>query len=310
MCCFAQTVSHVGSTKIFARLTGAQKQVLAYSMQYETDVPNAMILPLPTTGREDSLRFIDLSSYDYIFNDLQRGFPKKKGLFSNVLPSSRALDSKAATLKVHKIGNFVASFAPSADDLARLDAQFVIPKETWEKIPNYAGYGFAVFQLDEAAGKTHPMAMEFETSLKEKVFFPTLHIHDGQVHKLEDFDHYLFMQHAGFDSIVDAYDGPRHEDPKTGMVRSKELAGNFTTPEKSQGLIDSNLLLHRKRMHGKLPNQDKIVRAAGHPTKVSFNWNPLIRLWPVAAAGTGLAWIIGRRSLLSKKPSATRTKND
>lgn len=306
MCCFAQAVNHVRNTKIFARLTSEQMQVLAYSMHYETDVPNAMILPLPTTGREDSLRFIDLSDYDYIFNDLQRGFPKKRSLFSNVLPTAGVLDSKSAALKVQKVGNFVASFAPSVDDLARLDPRFVIPKETWKKIPSYDGYGFAVFQLDEAASKTHPMAMEFESSLKEKVFFPTLHIHDGEIHKLEDFDHYLFMQHAGFDSIVGAYDGPKHEDPKTGMVRSKEMAGQFTKPDKSRGLIDANLLLHRKRMHGKLANQDKIVRAAGHPTKVSFNWNPIFRFWPLAVAGTGIAWIIGRRSLLAKPSSQTQ----
>ncbi len=299
MCCFAQEVLDVSSTKIFARLTGEQKQVLAYSMNYKSDVPNAMILPLPTTGREDSLKFIDLSGYKSFFKDLQRGFPKKKSVLSRALPAAGRVDT--AMLAVQKVGNFIASFVPTVDDFDRLDPQFVIPKETWSKVDGYEGFGFAVFQLDKDATETHPMAMEFETTLKDEVFFPTLHIHDGEIHPKEKFDHYLFMQHAGFDSLVGAYDGPQHEDPKSGMVRSKNPAGEFINVAKSQGLIQEDLLLHRKRIHGVLPNRDEIMQATGHPTKISFNWRPLKGLWPIALGGTGLAWIIGRRSKLGGK---------
>ncbi len=302
MCCFAQSVDSVSNTKIFARLTDKGTQLLAYAMDYQSDVPNAMILPVPTTGREDALRFIDMSGYEDLFRDLQRGFPTVRPLFSKALPTSRAAVEDSAPLKVHKVGSFVASFVPTVDDFDRLDPQFVIPKETWGQVSGYEGYGYAVFQLDEEAGKTHPMAMEFETTLKQKVFFPTLHIHDGEVHSHESFDHYLFLQHAGFDSVVGAYDGPKTEDSKTRMVRSKLDAGAFTKADKSNGLIVPELLLHRKRLRGMLRNEDVVFRAAGHPTKVSFNPRPLIRLWPFGLAAMGLAWIVGRRTkLLGKK---------
>ncbi|GAB5404111.1 MAG: hypothetical protein Aurels2KO_23420 [Aureliella sp.] len=302
MCCFAQDVDSVKNTKIFTRLTDKGTQLLAYAMSYESDVPNAMILPVPTTGREDSLRFIDMSDYEDLFRDLQRGFPALRSVLSTALPASANTAVDSPLLKVHTVGSFVASFVPTVDDFDRLDPQFVIPKETWAQVSGYEGYGYAVFQLDENAGKTHPMAMEFETTLKEKVFFPTLHIHDGQVHEREAFDHYLFAQHAGFDSVVGAYDGPKREDASTGMVRSKSAAGEFVKAEKTSGLIDPNLLLHRKRLRGMLRNEDTLFKATGHPTKVTFNARPLFRWWPIGLAAMGLAWIVGRRAkLLSRK---------
>ena len=47
------------------------------------------------------------------------------------------------------------------------------------------------------------MAMEFQTQRdSNEIFFPTIHIHDGEVHELEEFDHALYLQHAEFDSKV------------------------------------------------------------------------------------------------------------
>ncbi|HBE71353.1 MAG TPA: hypothetical protein DDW52_24670 [Planctomycetaceae bacterium] len=301
MCCFAQEVKDVHSTKIFARITEDGQQVLAYSMKYDSEVPNAMILPLPTTGREDSLEFIDLSGYERFFDDLQRGFPKVQSLLSRALPMARVDSAVKQDLKVHKVGSFVASFVPTVKDFSRLDPQFVIPAETWQSVDGYDGFGFAVFQLDEKAGKTHPMAMRFETSLKDQVFFPTLHIHDGEIHKSEKFDHYLFMQHAGMDSVVGSYAGPKKTQSRTGMVRSKNPVRDFAKPDKSAGLLEPDLLLHRKRMSGNLPNRDEIFRVAGHPTKVSFNIAPWLKIAPMALAATGLAWIIGRRTKLLRE---------
>ena len=67
----------VSDTFIFARLTGGGSQYLAYEMKYESEEPNAMILPLPVAlpAGERSIRFIDLSGYDNFFEDLSRAFP-------------------------------------------------------------------------------------------------------------------------------------------------------------------------------------------------------------------------------------------
>jgi hypothetical protein len=80
------------------------------------------------------------------------------------------------------VGNFVASVVPTVEDFRRLDPQFSISPEIWGKIPDYQDYSFVVFQLEELKGRPHPMAFEFETRHQENLFFPTVHIHDGEVH--------------------------------------------------------------------------------------------------------------------------------
>ena len=77
MCCFARPVISVNNTQIFARLSGKQSQYLAYQMNYVSDEPNAMILPLPVRqpAGEDFVRFIDLKGYESFFKDLAKGFP-------------------------------------------------------------------------------------------------------------------------------------------------------------------------------------------------------------------------------------------
>ena len=67
--------------------------------------------------------------------------------------------------------------------------RFSIKKEIWSKIPAYADYGFAVFQLKALSGTLHPIAFEFDTRLRDTLFFPTIHIHDGTVHAEDAFDH-------------------------------------------------------------------------------------------------------------------------
>lgn len=53
---------------------------------------------------------------------------------------------------------------------------------------------------------------------------PTVHIHDGQVHSLEEFDHMLYAQDSAFDKAAVKYLGPRGTNSRTGLVRSKGAA--------------------------------------------------------------------------------------
>lgn len=199
MCIFAQPVISVNNTQIFARQSGKGTQFLAYQMNYESRDRNAMILPVPIKqpARDDFLRFIDLKNYEAFFNDLADGFPfyspPSIGCSAPFDPASRN------DLEVFNVGNYIASFVPSLSDFDRLDPQFKLPNETWATIPAYERFGFAVFQLAAGSLKPHPMAFEFETD-RSDLFFPTVHIHDGTVHDSEDFDHVLYMQHAGLDS--------------------------------------------------------------------------------------------------------------
>ena len=171
--------------------------------------------------------------------------------------------------------------------------------ETWSKIPGYEKFGFVVFQLAAGSLKPHPMAFEFPTK-NGGLFFPTVHIHDGDVHDVEEFDHVLYMQHAGLDSQVYAYQNSNVEDEATELIRSKYRASHFCDIEKACGLVDGNLLLHRKMVYGKLPNTDTVILPKGDALNRSLNFRPMLRYTPWLVVLGAIAWFFNRRSKLKK----------
>ncbi|MCH7229073.1 hypothetical protein [Haloferula sp. A504] len=248
MCCFSRPVEFVSSTRIFARMIAPARQAIAYQMEFGSKEDMAMILPLPVapgTG-DDALKFINLEDYRDFFDDLRSGFP---------VPESRAFaldtDSQSNTLKVEQVGAFEASFVPGPTDFDRLDPRFSIRKDIWDKIPVYADYGFAVFKLRKGEHEAHPMAFTFPTRHADKLFFPTVHIHDGEVHEKEEFDHSLYCQVE-----------------KTGLFaltrweESPGVAASFSKPSKSQGLLDKDKHVYRRRMRGMLDNEDVVLGTA------------------------------------------------
>src|SRR5215204_1243713 len=197
MCCFSQPVDYVRATQIFARPAKGGGQYLVYSMSLKAGSDLAMILPIPTprASKEDAVTFINLEKYPDFFDDLRKGFPvpPAPGRAKNGAPAPLAAPPK---LKVVEVGSFVASFVPTVKDFARLDDQFRLPDGTWDQLPQYKDYGFAVFKLKKGEQKVHPMAFEFPRADKGKLFFPTVHIHDGKVHARAGFDHVLYCQGA------------------------------------------------------------------------------------------------------------------
>lgn len=297
MCIFSAPVVSVNGTRIFSRLSGAGTQFLAYQMNYESVQRNAMILPIPVArpAAESQLRFISLESYENFFDDLDQGFPHLSGFSLGC--GGLADKSVASRLKVFKVGSYIASFVPALSDFARLSPEFNLADETWAKVPEYSEFGFAVFQLAAGAMKPHPMAFEFETD-RSDLYFPTLHIHDGEVHDVEQFDHAIYMQHAGFDSRVYGYQNSNVADRSTGLVRSVDRAKRFCDVERAAGLVDGELLVHRRLIRGKLPNEDTIIEAWGDALKTSFNIRPWLHYTPWLLALAGVAWFFQRRSKL------------
>lgn len=307
MCIFSQPVESVSNTKIFARLGDGDWQHLVYQMNFASQRDNAIILPLPVqpgVGEQDGLKFVSLKHYENFFQDMQRGFPivlpdapGRSRSFSNSVDSPK--------LAVREVGDFVASFVPTQQDFQRLDPQFRIPQSSWDLIPKYADYGFAVFQLKSKAGKPHPMAFRFRSRLAAEadrsIFFPTVHIHDGQVHKREGFDHVMYLQAPEFDDICGAYvkRGYHVTDQATGYVRSVGPAGEFCRIEKANGMIAGDQLVHRLQMKGQFRNDDITARlsrsrAAAVPEALGV-------VGVTAVAGVmGLKWICDRRDLLAE----------
>jgi hypothetical protein len=309
MCCFSAPTKVFG-TSIFARFTKPGVQALVYQMRFEATQPTAMILPLPIAlpAKEDAVRWKNLKEYPTFFEDLAAGFPRPEPFArSRSKGESRAAAAEAAPLAVHEVGDFVASFVPSVNDFGRLDPRFVISKDVWAKIPAYADYGFAVFQLKSLSGSPHPIAFEFDARTPETLFYPTVHIHDGTVHAEDDFDHALYAQERELDGKVGAYGGPDAIDKTTGFVRSKERASAFANVAKAVSLLDGDLLVHKLTLRGRLPNRDTTfdVRAiaarssAGCSRCSTFpeggSFAGIDGTWMPATALASLAWIIRRR---------------
>jgi hypothetical protein len=271
---FSGPVTWVGGTRIFARGLGDGRQVLAYAMQLSQDRELAMILPIPTppAAPDDAVEFIDLSGTPDIFDTLEAMFAPAQA-FSGPGRSLR-VELQEPTLVVHEVGAYRASFVPRRADFARLDPLFRLPPEVWDQLPRYADHGFVVFALrpphatvarrglldrllgrrepvhggDGGRQRVHPMAFRFPRRDPREVFFPTVHVHDGEVHPTARFDHVLYLQteHADWAwerSLTDVTD-----------VRLRHIAENGER-------------VHRRALFGELPNTDQIVSPADVATR-------------------------------------------
>jgi hypothetical protein len=206
----------------------------------------AMILPIPVPPktREKAVRFINLKRYSDFFSAMQSGFPSPE------MPAYGGKIGSGAVIKldVVDVGAFEASFVPSINDFERLDERFRLPTGTWEKLPRYKDYGFAVFKLKEKAITTHPMAFDFPRADRTKLFFPTVHIHDGDVHEVAEFDHTLYAQ---FD--------PDHRFNINDWTESMQPAGMFMEIRRCAGVVDDNSHVYMQQLSGEQENKDIIV---------------------------------------------------
>jgi hypothetical protein len=242
MCCFSRSVEKVADTNIFARAGKEGKQLLVYSMFLSAREELAMILPIPTpkASKEDAVRFISLEDYPGFFKDLLKGFPTRGT--KNGGEKDKSSGKAHEKLKVVEVGSFEASFVPAVKDFSRLDERFRLPAKTWDELPTYKDYGFVVFKLKKGAAKVHPMAFEFPRAEKKKLFFPTVHIHDGKIHKTAMFDHALYSQTSGEDTI--------------DWTESPQPAGFFVKIDKTAGIVEKNAHVYRRLIKGKKKNED------------------------------------------------------
>jgi hypothetical protein len=249
MCCFSREVEDVSNTKIFARWTSAGeglfRQCIVYQMSYKAKEDLAMVLPIPVASGsgEKAVKFINLEKTPDIFERLHECFPVPRlRSLSRGTPPPAAKEDK---LEVVQVGSYEASFVPTVKDFTRLDERFRLPDGTWSALPQYAAWGFAVFKLKPASTTVHPMAFTFPHAKDSRgLFFPTVHIHDGKVHKRAKFDHTLYAQQS---SLRPA--GLMEWEESPGLA-SNNLKGNYSD------LVDLKGHVHRKKMNGNLTNDD------------------------------------------------------
>lgn len=235
---FSRPVNDVSKTKIFARIQD-NSQYIVYQMEYNSDEDNAMILPIPVVPNsdEDSVEYINLEKHSSFFDDLHECFVEKsRGLKGYSKSATLSMD---APLKVKDVGSFQASFIPTLDDFSRLDKRFTFDQRIWDKIPLYNDWGFVVFKLKAGNKKVHPMAFKFPTRYSDRVYFPTMHIHDGEIHDKELFDHMLYLQSK--------------TNPKVNFQRAQVYSH-----KDFEGIVDKGQKLFRKQLNGNLQNSDRI----------------------------------------------------
>jgi hypothetical protein len=249
MCCFSREIDSVHNTRIFARSHSDGRQFIIYSMSISAKEDIAMVLPIPVVpgSGEKAVQFIALDAYPTIFNDMAKGFPAPVYRSRGNDPFAAAAAVPKPKLEVQRVGAYDASFVPTVADFSRLDERFRLPDGTWEKLPGYKGFGFAVFKLCKGTHNVHPMAFSFPSANPDRLFFPTLHIHDGKVHEKAQFDHTLYCQGAGL---------------KTGeWQESPGIANQFMTTNKTQGIILGAQHLYKRTLSGMLTNTDWLVKA-------------------------------------------------
>jgi hypothetical protein len=249
MCCFSKAVESVTDTQIFGRIGPKGNQVLIYQMNYKAAEDLSMVLPIPVKpgSGEKAVTFFDFSGYHSIFTDLHALFPVPKYVADPAGPFGAPPAAAPRTLEVHAVGAYDASYVPGIADFGRLDERFRLPDHVWGKLPGYRDYGFAVFKLKAAHRSAHPMAFAFPSALPGSVFFPTLHIHDGQIHDEEDFDHTLYVQ----GDSLDLNRGGWQESP--GLPVSKVRCGL------THGMIRPEQHVFRNILRGRLKNGDIIL---------------------------------------------------
>jgi hypothetical protein len=248
MCCFSRPVQDVSSTKIFARLGNGVDQFVAYAMNLVASEDLSMVLPIPVVAGsgEKAVKFISLQKYPAFFDDLWKGFPEPV-MRGGAGPFAAAAPEPQKKLEVQSVGAFDASFVPTSADFARLDERFRMPDDVWKKLPGYAGFGFAVFKLKKVHGPVHPMAFSFPSSMPQSLFFPTLHIHDGEIHAKAEFDHTLYAQGGG----INAKD----------WQESRGIAVQFLKCGLTGGMVLPQHHVYRRQMQGMLANGDVLLRA-------------------------------------------------
>jgi hypothetical protein len=248
MCVFTSEASEVHDTRIFSRVD-ATTQFLAYDMRVALRSEGAMVLPLPVHPVSRTLEFVDLSDYSEFFRDMDLCFPPPELDLTD--ESVAVAAGSAKPLPVEQVGAFEASFVPSEREWGRLEPRFRLSDKVWNALPDYSEFGFAVFKLRSGSeNRVHPMAFRFATSDPERAYFPTIHVHDGNVHTEAEFDHALYLQSAA-----------HHDEWFPGeLLPAKRMRfRNLLHRDATRGLVLKDIPLWKKELRGSLPNQDTWV---------------------------------------------------
>lgn len=244
MCIFSKPVEDVSNTKIFSRLEG-DRQFLIYEMDYTSNEEMAMILPIPSQSEPT---FVNLEDYPDIFKHLHKCFPVER---YRGMKSVSLSDEFLGTIKVHSVGSYDASYVNVVEDLLHLDPRFRLPADIIGRLKGVYGEngGYVVFKLKPGKFKAHPMAFKFKTVMPGTIFFPTIHVHNGELPRNERFDHSLYMQ------LPSGHFLNNESGRKNAWKRAKDEASDHVDIAKSKYLVRKGQV-YRRQLKGHFSNED------------------------------------------------------
>jgi len=252
MCIFRGKVEQVSKTRIYGRTTKDAIQYLVYQMEFSADDDVAMILPFPADRSRGEPEFINLERCPKFFDKIDKAFHEPV-MRSFSLTKSAGARRTRSTLRVHSVGAFEGSFVPTIRDFDRLDERFQFAPSTLDAMRElYSDFSFAVFKLKAGSNQeVHPMAFRFCTAQPDRVFYPTVHVHDGEMHETEHFDHSIYTQ-IPTDRTEIEVDEARKDGTSTP---SDERLTQHLSIKESQGIL-SNDYGFRMKFKGRYRNQD------------------------------------------------------
>lgn len=135
-----------------------------------------------------------------------------------------------------------------------------MPDNVRSQLHEYADWSFCVFKqrpepkpakgfwdysrdapLPTPPRKRHPMAFDFPRRNPNQIFFPTVHVHDGVVRAMADFDHTLYAP---------------LDDPSLPEGSEAPASASESIAPRSKGFVRLERPMFRRRIEGSHPNRD------------------------------------------------------
>lgn len=264
--CIISKPARVSNTSIFVSLNATHaEQLTVYSNKVATQAGAVMILPVPNP---QTIRFIDLSNFTTIFDELRAPFQQLSFSLSYSTNGARA----RGTLDVVRVGGYAATVVPSAGDFDRLSVSEFgsIARGLVDMLASkYPQFGFVVCKLAaNATTRYHPIAYAHRPLGNSQLFAPTFHVHNNHANGNDAFveeraphwDHEIYALNATKIETV----GIR------GLTR--DFVGDFALSDKMAALpfdfLSEQNTLYQYELRGISHNFDFMLRSTREPLAV------------------------------------------
>jgi len=199
-------------TKILVAPSADRKQQLTvYSnLVKNKSATNAMILPVVAPH---SVKFINLSKYNDIFEDCDKSFPVRFAYDGNDEEEGiTCFSMNESYLEVQDVGSYKCSVANSIADLQRVDPRvFTITQDFVDVLTQHYDaqyWGFIICKIRDGATDSfeeyHPIAYT-HSLIGGKLFIPTRHYHgtpSANPQVANDWDHTIYVHNASIDCEI------------------------------------------------------------------------------------------------------------